>query len=208
VAGVEGVIAGGVGGPGVEAGGAHSFGYHYPGVDGFDSDFARTELLGGGSGDGIHLSFCRGLTRGSRQRPRRDLRADVYNVSASVVAILDRFLRGEEQPKDIHVKVFVELFLGDLFKWRPVVNSGIVDQKIDLAESLLCCGKESFDFRFLGDVRPYGDRFAAALLMPAPMLRADMTRAGKIDAPALARRYAVTEQALWIQLIDLRATDA
>ena len=77
--------------------------------------------------------------------------------------MLDRFLRGEEQPKDIHVEVFVELFLGDLFKWRPVVNSGVVDQDIDLAEGLLCCGKESFDFRLLGDVRLYGDRFAAAL---------------------------------------------
>ena len=32
--------------------------------------------------------------------------------------MLDRFLRGEEQPKDIDVKVLVELFLGDLFKWR------------------------------------------------------------------------------------------
>ena len=77
--------------------------------------------------------------------------------------MLDRFLRGEEQAKDIHIKVFVELFLGDLFKWRPVVNSGVVDQDIDLAEGFLCCGKESFDFRLLGDVRLYGDRFAAAL---------------------------------------------
>ena len=77
--------------------------------------------------------------------------------------MLDRFLRGEEQPKDIHVEVFVELFLGDLFNWRPVVNSGVVDQDIDFAEGLLCCGKESFDFRLLGDVRLYGDRFAAAL---------------------------------------------
>ena len=32
--------------------------------------------------------------------------------------MLDRFLRGEEQPKDIDVEVFVKLFLGDLFEWR------------------------------------------------------------------------------------------
>ena len=76
--------------------------------------------------------------------------------------MLDRFLRGEEQAEDIHVEVFVELFLGDLFKWRPVVNSGVVDQDIDLAEGLLL-RKKSFDFRLLGDVRLYGDRFAAAL---------------------------------------------
>src|SRR5437763_16153278 len=77
--------------------------------------------------------------------------------------MLDRFLRGEEQPKDIHVEVFVELFLGDLFKWRPIVNSGVVDQDIDLAEGLPRCGKKSFDFRVLGAVRPHRNRFAAPL---------------------------------------------
>jgi Zn-dependent peptidase ImmA (M78 family) len=50
------------------------------------------------------------------------------------------------------------------------------------------------------------DRFAAELLMPEVLLRADLAGAGgRIDAPALARRYGVTEQALWIQLIDLQA---
>jgi Zn-dependent peptidase ImmA (M78 family) len=49
------------------------------------------------------------------------------------------------------------------------------------------------------------DRFAAELLMPARMLRADLEQAGRIDAPALARRYDVTEQALWIQLVDVQA---
>src|SRR5438034_923697 len=29
--------------------------------------------------------------------------------------------------ENIHVKVFMELLLGDLFKWRPVVNSRVVD---------------------------------------------------------------------------------
>ncbi len=63
--------------------------------------------------------------------------------------MLDRFLRGEEQAEDIHIKVFVELFLGDLFKWRPVVNSGVVDQDVDLAEGLLCCGKSRSISAFL-----------------------------------------------------------
>src|SRR5438874_10244051 len=76
--------------------------------------------------------------------------------------MLDRFLRSEEQAEDIYVKVFVELLLGDLFKWRPVVNSSVVDQDVDLAERLLRCGKESFGFRLLADVRLYGNRFAAA----------------------------------------------
>ena len=52
----------------VEAGGAHPLGYHHPGVDGIDADFARTELLGQCSGDGIDRAFCPGVNRRTRRR--------------------------------------------------------------------------------------------------------------------------------------------
>jgi len=52
------------------------------------------------------------------------------------------------------------------------------------------------------------DLFAAELLMPEWMLRADLDRrGGHIDAPVLARRYGVTEQVLWIRTIDLHAAE-
>ena len=44
-----------------------------------------------------------------------------------------------------------------------VVNSGVVNQDIDLAEGFFRCGKKPFDFRLLGDIRLYRNRFAAAL---------------------------------------------
>jgi len=48
------------------------------------------------------------------------------------------------------------------------------------------------------------NEFAAELLMPEKLIRQDVAAAGPIDASALAKRYEVSEQALWIQLVDLK----
>jgi Zn-dependent peptidase ImmA (M78 family) len=45
--------------------------------------------------------------------------------------------------------------------------------------------------------------FAAELLMPEQFLKVDVAKHG-LDIPFLAQRYQVSEQAMWIQLIDLR----
>ena len=47
------------------------------------------------------------------------------------------------------------------------------------------------------------DEFAAELLMPEPFLRRDVSTLG-LKAPDLAQRYQVSEQAMWIQLINLK----
>jgi len=47
------------------------------------------------------------------------------------------------------------------------------------------------------------NEFAAELLMPVNWLRKDVGAIG-LDVPALAKRYQVSEQAMWIQLIDHR----
>lgn len=49
--------------------------------------------------------------------------------------------------------------------------------------------------------------FAAELLMPERLLKRDLANDIK-DPVLLARRYGVSEQALWIQLIDLGLADA
>jgi hypothetical protein len=46
------------------------------------------------------------------------------------------------------------------------------------------------------------NEFAAELLMPERLLRQDLAELGR-DVPALAKKYQVSEQALWIQLINL-----
>lgn len=47
------------------------------------------------------------------------------------------------------------------------------------------------------------DEFAAELLMPKFMLQKDVLKL-KLDASALAKKYNVSEQAMWIQLINLK----
>ncbi len=47
------------------------------------------------------------------------------------------------------------------------------------------------------------NEFAAELLMSERFLRRDVAARG-LDVPALAKLYQVSEQAMWIQLIDLR----
>lgn len=53
--------------------------------------------------------------------------------------------------------------------------------------------------------RQSDNEFAAELLMPELMLKNDVI--GKeLDVSFLARKYQVSEQALWIQLINLKLT--
>lgn len=47
------------------------------------------------------------------------------------------------------------------------------------------------------------NEFAAELLMPTDWLKRDVAEIGA-DGVALARRYGVSEQAMWIQLLDLK----
>ena len=76
--------------------------------------------------------------------------------------MLDGFLRCEEQAENIDVKMFVKLLLGDLFQRREFVNSGVVDQNIDLAEGLRRSREEAFDFRLLCNVGLDRNRLSAA----------------------------------------------
>lgn len=47
------------------------------------------------------------------------------------------------------------------------------------------------------------DEFAAELLMPENMLKKDVLE-NKLDAITLAKKYNVSEQAMWLQLINLK----
>lgn len=50
------------------------------------------------------------------------------------------------------------------------------------------------------------NEFAAELLMPELFLRRD-TGVSHLEVPELAKRYEVSEQAMWIQLMDLKLAD-
>jgi Zn-dependent peptidase ImmA (M78 family) len=95
-------------------------------------------------------------------------------------------------------------------------NHATVRQRFSAAHELghYLSGHEAYDYgaTYVEDRPSYLDpqhrqeleanEFAAELLMPERMLRIDVSRMG-LDAAALAKRYQVSEQAMWIQLIDL-----
>jgi len=56
----------------------------------------------------------------------------------------------------------VKFILRDLFKRFEVVDTGVVNQDVDLPERFLGSGKEAFNIRFLCDVALNRDRFSAA----------------------------------------------
>jgi Zn-dependent peptidase ImmA (M78 family) len=53
------------------------------------------------------------------------------------------------------------------------------------------------------DKEKEADEFAAELLMPESMLKIDVLQ-NRLKAEELAKKYQVSEQALWIQLVSLK----
>ena len=77
---------------------------------------------------------------------------------------LDRFLRREDQAQHVQVELLVEVFGGDGFERRELVDAGVVHQDVELAERLLGLREEPPDVGFLGEVGLHRDRLAALAL--------------------------------------------
>jgi len=71
------------------------------------------------------------------------------------------FLGGEEEAEDVHVELFVEMFLGDLFDGREFVYAGVVHEDVHVAVGFFGFGEEMFDVRFFCDVALDSDGLAA-----------------------------------------------
>ncbi len=117
-------------------------------------------------------------------------------------------------PDDVSGVTFIE---GDVKSIGVNENHAQTRQRFSIAHELghFLSGHESYDNdklhvedqgRFLhSDNRQEleANEFAAELLLPSSFLRRDVAECG-LDVPALAKRYEVSEQAMWIQLIDLK----
>ena len=75
--------------------------------------------------------------------------------------MLCRFLRSENQAKDVEVEMFVEVLFGNRFERLEFIDSRVVDENIELAERLLRFGKELLQLRMFCDVRLHGESPAA-----------------------------------------------
>ncbi len=91
----------------------------------------------------------------------------------------------------------------------------VVRQRFSAAHEIghFLCGHEAFDdahvhveesqhqWNSQSAQEREADEFAAELLMPLEWLKRDISKLG-LDVTALARRYQVSEQAMWIQLFN------
>src|SRR5436190_16419006 len=77
--------------------------------------------------------------------------------------MLQRLLGGEKHSEDVCIEHSVELLLGDFFQWHKLVNAGVINHDIDLAECFLRFSEQSLDVCLLGDVALDSDSFSAAL---------------------------------------------
>jgi Zn-dependent peptidase ImmA (M78 family) len=157
-------------------------------------------------------------SREARRRAREVLKMTNATAPPVDVHAIARFLRFDviefEFPDTISAVTFIE---------EGVKSIGVnkaqayTRQHFSIAHELghYLSGHEAYDHSRIhvedrpGWLDPYNQQeseaneFAAELLMPEPFLRQDVARYG-LDVPALAQRYEVSEQAMWIQLIDLR----
>lgn len=162
-------------------------------------------------------------SRSSRERARQVL--EMFGITeppVNVGAIAERlgFIVAEHEfPEDTSAVLIIE---PDLKAIGVNADHATVRQRFSVAHELghFMHGHEDYSPRKSGETikvehnynwnDPHqrmeieANEFAAELLMPEPMLRRDLAASGALDVPALARRYQVSEQALWIQLMDTK----
>ena len=77
--------------------------------------------------------------------------------------VLDRGLRDEQEAEDVDVELLVEVLRRDGFEGRELVDAGVVDQDVELAEGLDGGVDDGLRVGGLGDVSVDGDGLAAGL---------------------------------------------
>ena len=78
------------------------------------------------------------------------------------IEMLQRFLSGEEHPKNVSIKHSVELLLGDFFQRHEFVHAGVVDQTSILPNAFSASANSLSTSAPLRDVALDSDSFSAA----------------------------------------------
>lgn len=155
-------------------------------------------------------------SRDARQRAREVLRMVGVREPPVDIDAVAAFLGFTVIPFDFPDSVSGVTFIEGAVKSIGVNKShATTRQRFSVAHELghFLCGHESYDDKKvhiedrLGFLTAYSrqeqeaNEFASEILMPEPFLRTDVAKIG-LDGTALAKRYLVSEQAMWIQLID------
>ena len=77
--------------------------------------------------------------------------------------MLDGFLRCQQQPQHVEVKVLVKVLGADRLQRRKLIDAGVVHEDVELAEGLLRLRKQPANVFGPGDVGLDGDGFPTRL---------------------------------------------
>ncbi len=144
-----------------DAGRCGAFRLDHAGVDRVHADLARPQLLGQRPGHRVHGGLGGAVDRGIRDPIGTGQRADVDDAAAVGADVLDGFLRRQDQAEHVEIELAPEVLHRHLFERGKLVDAGVVDQAVELAEGLRRFGEQTLDILRLGHVRLDRDRFAA-----------------------------------------------
>src|SRR5438045_1503631 len=88
-----------------------AFGLYYPGIDGVDADFLRSEFTGKHAGDCIQCAFSAGVNNRIWRGDAADAGANIDNARA-FAKMFDRRLRGKNHAEYIDVEHLMKLIFG------------------------------------------------------------------------------------------------
>src|SRR5260221_1088443 len=142
-----------------EACGVYAFGLDHAGGDGVDADLLRAKFVGEDASDGVDRALGSGVDRAVGRRQAADGGADVDDAGA-FAQVLDGSLRGEQETEDVDVEDLVVVIFCEGFDGQELVDAGVVDQDVEVAEVLDGCVDEALSLSGLGHVAMDGDGFA------------------------------------------------
>src|SRR5439155_18137745 len=146
----------------MESGGDNPIRYHHAGIDGIDANLARPKLLCQRPRDGVHRALGSVVNHRSWRSQRAGKRANVNDAAAVRVEMFQRFLSREKHSKNICIEMSVEMLLAYFLQRQEFVDTGVIDEDIDLAESLFRGGEKFFDVGLFRNAALNGESFSAA----------------------------------------------
>ena len=113
--------------------------------------------------DRVHGRLGRRVNGAAGNRSLAGHGADVDDAAAVAVEDLDRFLGGEQYTLDVDIELALEVLFGDLLDRRELINGGVVDENVEVAEGLFGFGEDVFHVLDFADIAVDGDGLAAGL---------------------------------------------
>src|ERR1700722_3139439 len=116
----------------------HAVGFYEAWVNRVDTNFARPKFLRKRPRYTVHRRLSRSVNGSTRGRNHPCYRAYIYNAASILAKMLRRLFRSQQQTKHVEIEQSVEVIVRNIFQRQKLINSGVVDQNVELAVSFFC----------------------------------------------------------------------